>query len=38
MPTDPSATTDPSARTTASDGSFRYSLTRHPGSLVTIDV
>lgn len=38
MPTDPSTTTDPSARTSASDGSFRYSLTRHPGSLVTIDV
>lgn len=38
MPTDPSTTTDPSARTAASDGSFRYSLTRHPGSLVTIDV
>jgi trigger factor len=38
MPTDPSITTAPSARTTASDGSFRYSLTRHPGSLVTIDV
>ncbi|MGH2377395.1 MAG: trigger factor [Candidatus Limnocylindria bacterium] len=38
MPTDPSTTTAASARTSAPDGSFRYSVTRHPGSLVTIDV
>lgn len=38
MPTESSTTTDPSVRTTASDGSFRYTVTRHSGALVTIDV
>jgi trigger factor len=38
MPTDPQTNTTGSARTTSPDGSFRYSVTRHAGSLVTIEV
>lgn len=41
MSTDPSSTAGasaPSERTTSPDASFRYSVARHPGSLVTIEV
>jgi trigger factor len=38
MTTDPQTDAAASTRTASPDGSFRYSVTRHPGSLVTIEV
>jgi trigger factor len=38
MPTDPQKDATAAARTAAPDGSFRYAVTRHAGSLVTIEV